>query len=66
MSTAEETQRILSLVEHWTEDPAEALRWFTEQRLDVYEGRTAQQLVQQGHSEAVLALLNDAAFGTFV
>lgn len=57
--------RILAQVEELTGDPDQAIVWFRHQPLPGHDGRTAQDLVEAGHSNAVLAYLEDLRDGAY-
>lgn len=57
--------RILAQVEELTGNPDQAIVWFRHQPLPGHDGRTAQDLVQAGHGDAVLAYLEDLRDGAY-
>ena len=57
--------RILAQVEELAGDPDQAIVWFRHQPLPGHDGRTAQDLVEAGHSAAVLAYLEDLRDGAY-
>ncbi|KPF73739.1 hypothetical protein IP88_08775 [alpha proteobacterium AAP81b] len=57
--------RILAQVEELTGDADQAVVWFRHQPLPGHDGRTAQDLVEAGHSDAVLAYLEDLRDGSY-
>lgn len=57
--------RILAQVEELTGDPDQAIVWFRHQPLPGHDGRTAQDLVEAGHSNAVLTYLEDLRDGAY-
>jgi uncharacterized protein (DUF2384 family) len=61
----EPVARILSSAEDLTGDADRAIVWFRHQPLPGHDGRTAQDLVEAGHSDAVLAYLEDLRDGAY-
>ena len=57
--------RILAAAEQLTGDPDRAIIWFRHQPIAGHDGRTALQLVEAGHADAVLAHLEDLRDGSY-
>lgn len=57
--------RILAQVDDLTGDADQAIVWFRHQPLPGHDGRTAQDLVEAGHGDAVLAYLEDLRDGAY-
>lgn len=57
--------RILAAAEELTGDADRAIIWFRHQPIAGYGGQTAQELVEAGHSDAVLAHLEDLRDGSY-
>ncbi len=57
--------RLLAQVEELTGDPDRAIVWFRHQPLPGYDGKTAQQLVEAGHADAVLTYLEELRDGAY-
>jgi uncharacterized protein (DUF2384 family) len=57
--------RILAAAEELTGDADRAIVWFRHQPIAGHEGRTAIELVEQGHADAVLAHLQDLRDGSY-
>lgn len=57
--------RILAAAEQLTGDPDRAIIWFRHQPIAGYDGRTAFELVEAGHADAVLAHLEDLRDGAY-
>ena len=57
--------RILTAAEELTGDPDRAIIWFRHQPIAGHDGRTALQLVEAGHADAVLAHLEDLRNGAY-
>jgi hypothetical protein len=55
--------RILTAAEELTGDADRAIVWFRHQPISAHGGRTAQELVEAGHADAVLAHLEDLRDG---
>ena len=58
--------RILAAAEQLTGDADRAIVWFRYQPIAGYDGRTALELVEAGHADAVLAHLEDLRDGAYV
>jgi hypothetical protein len=56
---------ILAAAEELTGDADRAIIWFRHQPLAGHGGRTASQLVEQGHADAVIAHLEDLRDGSY-
>ena len=57
--------RILAAAEQLTGDADQAIIWFRHQPIAGHGGRTAQELVEAGNADAVLAHLEDLRDGTY-
>jgi len=57
--------RILAAAEELTGDADRAIIWFRHQPIAGHDGRTALDLVQAGHADAVLAHLEDLRDGAY-
>lgn len=57
--------RILAQAEEMACDADRAVVWFRHQPIPGHDGRTAQQLVEAGHADAVLAYLEELRDGTY-
>ena len=57
--------RILASAEELTGDADRAILWFRHQPLPGHDGRTARDLVEEGHGDAVLAYLEDLRDGAY-
>ncbi len=57
--------RILAAAEALTGDADRAIVWFRHQPLPGHDGRTAQDLVEAGHADAVLAWLEELRDGQY-
>jgi hypothetical protein len=57
--------QILAAAEQLTGDPDRAIVWFRHQPLPGHDGRTALDLVEAGHANAVLAHLEDLRDGAY-
>ena|SRR6516162_6667931 len=57
--------RILAAAEQLTGDADQAIIWFRHQSIAGHGGRTAQELVEAGNADAVLAHLEDLRDGTY-
>jgi hypothetical protein len=57
--------RILATAEEMTGDADKAIVWFRHQPIAGFGGRTALQLVEEGHAHAVLAHLEDLRDGVY-
>ncbi len=57
--------RILAAAEQLTGDADRAIVWFRHQPIAGHDGRTALDLVEAGHSDAVLAHLEDLRDGAY-
>ena len=57
--------RILAAAEEMTGDAGRAIVWFRHQPIAGHDGRTALQLVEEGHADAVLAHLEDLRDGAY-
>lgn len=57
--------RILTEVEELTNDPSQAVVWFRHQPIPAFGGKTAQDLVEAGHAEAVFAFLEHLRDGGY-
>jgi hypothetical protein len=57
--------RILAAAEELTGDPDRAIIWFRHQPIVGHGGRTALDLVEAGHADAVLAHLEDLRDGAY-
>jgi len=58
--------RIVATAAEMTGDTGQAIVWFRHQPLSGFDGRTAQELVEAGHADAVLAhldMLRDGVYG---
>ena len=61
----EPVARILAAAEELTGDGDRAIVWFRHQPLPGHDGRTAQDMVQDGQGAAVLAYLEDLRDGSY-
>jgi hypothetical protein len=57
--------RILAAAEQLTGDPDRAIVWFRHQPIAGHDGRTALELIEAGHADAVLAHLEDLRDGAY-
>jgi uncharacterized protein (DUF2384 family) len=57
--------RILAAAEQLTGDADRAIVWFRHQPIAGHDGKTALQLVEAGHADAVLAHLEDLRDGAY-
>jgi uncharacterized protein (DUF2384 family) len=57
--------RILAAAEQLTGDADRAIVWFRHQPIAGHDGKTALQLVEAGHADAVLAHLEDLRDGVY-
>jgi uncharacterized protein (DUF2384 family) len=57
--------KILAAAEELAGDADKAIIWFRHQPITGYGGRTAQELVEAGHADAVLAHLEDLRDGSY-
>ena len=57
--------RILAAAEELTGDPDRAIVWFRHQPIAGHGGRTALELVEAGHADAVVAHLEDLRDGAY-
>ena len=57
--------KILAAAEQLTGDPDRAIVWFRHQPIAGHNGRTALELVEAGHADAVLAHLEDLRDGAY-
>ncbi len=57
--------RLLAQVEELTGDPDRAIVWFRHQPLPGHDGKTAQQLLEAGHADAVFAYLEELRNGAY-
>ncbi len=57
--------RILAVAEQLTGDADRAIVWFRHQPIAGYDGKTALDLVEAGHADAVLAHLEDLRDGAY-
>lgn len=57
--------RILAMAEQLTGDADRAIIWFRHQPIAGHDGRTAIELVEQGHASAVVAHLEDLRDGSY-
>ncbi len=57
--------RILAAAEQLTGNADKAILWFRHQPIAGYDGRTALDLVEAGHADAVLAHLEDLRDGAY-
>ena len=57
--------RVLNKAEHLTRNRGAAILWFNHQTIPAFEGRTARELVEAGHGEAILGHLDDLAHGDY-
>src|SRR5690242_14473263 len=57
--------RILAAAEELTGDADRAIVWFLHQPIPGYNGRTARDLVEAGHADAVVAHLEDLRDGVY-
>lgn len=57
--------RILAAAEELTGDADRAIVWFRHQPLAGHDGKTAQDLIEAGHADAVLVHLDDLRDGAF-
>ena len=56
---------ILNKAEHLTQNRNAAILWFNHQPIPALKGKTARELVEAGHAEAVLGHLDDLAHGGY-
>jgi uncharacterized protein (DUF2384 family) len=57
--------RILSVAEELTGNADKAILWFRHQPIAGHDGKTALQLVEEGHAQAVLKHLEDLRDGNY-
>jgi hypothetical protein len=57
--------RILAVTEQLTGDADRAIVWFRHQPIAGHDGRTALELVEAGHADAVMAHLEDLRDGAY-
>ncbi len=57
--------RLLGQVEELTGDADRAIIWFRYQPLPGYDGKTAQQLVEAGHADAVFTYIEELRDGAY-
>ena len=60
-----EIARIISRAAAMTEDEGAAIIWFKYQPIVGFGGKTAEELVEEGHADAVLWFLDDLEAGSF-
>ena len=57
--------KIVTVAAELTGDPGRAVVWFRHQPLAAFDNKTPEELVREGHAEAVLAHLNTLADGVY-
>lgn len=62
-SAAQLEADILGFVTHMTGDAECALRWYQDEAISAYGGRTGREMVTEGHGHTVLAFLKDLENG---